>query len=291
MRLEALRLAGFGWRVFPVAEDGRTPLVKGGCYAASCDPVKLNKWWGRWPTANVSLACGPGSGVLALDIDAKGAIDGFAALDELQREFGSLPETVTSRTPSGGRHLLFAYPPGPDPENRVGIKRYGADGERRVYAGLDVRAKGASVCLPPSARPDGRYAWERAPGEAPLATLPRWLGDLIRSEPPRRPAKPLHVASEPSRVANYVCAVVNGACGDLAAMKPGTGRNQALFIAAARFGGFVGAGVLSQSDAERALEAAAEQCGLVSEDGWRSVRMTIANGLKRGVASPREVAA
>jgi hypothetical protein len=237
------------------------------------------------------LACGPESGVLALDIDVKGSVDGFAALDELQAEFGPLPETVASSTPSGGAHLLFRHPLGVSPSNRVGIKRYAADGSRRVYPGLDVRAAGASVCLPPSRKASGSYAWDRAPGACPLAPVPRWLLALFLSEPPPRPMRPVRALASSDRLVRYVVAAVDGECRELAAMAPGSGRNQRLFIASAKLGGLVGAGVLAQEDAEAALERAATENGLAGEDGLRVVRQTIASGIRRGIAQPRAMAA
>lgn len=291
MKRAVLDLLEAGFAVFPVARDGRSPLVGGGCHAATRDPAQVEEWWERWPWANVAIACGPVSGCLALDIDRHGAVDGFTALSELCDEFGELPKTVKSLTPSGGAHLLFAHPDGPRPQNRVGIKRYGADGARRVYAGLDVRGAGASVCAPPSAKPSGAYAWERSPFSTALAPVPDWLLSLMLSEPPPRVARPLRVTSNSERATKYVLAAVNGECASLASTPAGTGRNQRLFIAAARLGELVGAGLLPQDAAEAALERAAHECQLVHDDGLRSVQMTIASGLKRGIANPREVAA
>lgn len=298
MKRAALDFAALGWRCFPVGADGRTPLVKaeqpgsGGCHAASDDPAQVERWWTRWPSANIALACGPRSGVLALDIDHKGAVDGFAALAELEREFSPLPATVQSRTPSGGAHVLFAYPANVHPANRVGLKRFAPDGSRKVYAGLDVRGRGGSICLPPSRKGSGCYEWARDPFAADLAPVPDWLLALMLSEPPpREPVKLSARRDQPERLSRYVCSAVNGECREVAAMAPGSGRNHRLFLASARLGELVGAGALLQDEAEAALERAATECGLVGEDGLRSVRLTIASGIRRGVQNPRELAA
>lgn len=277
------------WRVFPVAGDGRSPLIAGGCHSATADPKRIAAWLASG--SNLALACGPDSGVLALDIDRHGSVDGFAALAELTAEFGDLPETVESQTPSGGAHLLFRYPLGVQPRNRVGIKRYGADGSRRVFHGLDVRGHGASICLPPSRKPAGPYVWLRAPGDGPLAALPRWLLGLMLSEPPPRPDSPPLRISSADRMARYVCAAIEGECGELASMAKGSGRNQRLFIAAARLGELVGANLLGSTIAEDALRRAAKDCGLEAEDGIGAVLATISSGIRRGRENPREVAA
>lgn len=291
MRAAAIAHAQAGRPVFPVAADGRSPLIKTGCHGASSDPEMVASWWDRWPQANVALACGPASGVLALDVDTHGEVDGFAALASLEAEFGGLPPTVRSVTPSGGAHLLFAYPSGAQPRNRVGIKRYAADGTRRVYAGLDVRGAGASICLPPSRKPSGSYRWVAPPGSVDLAPVPAWLLGLMLSEPPPRPPAPPLKLGNADRAARYVCAAVDGECGELAAMAPGSGRNQRLFIAAAKLGELVGGGLLGRDQAEQALERAAEACGLLQEDGLGAVRASIRSGLERGVLNPREIAA
>jgi putative DNA primase/helicase len=291
MIAQALAYAEAGWRVFPVAPDCRTPLIEGGCHAASADPDDVRTWWSRRPTANVALACGPDSGVLALDVDSKGDVNGFAALAELEAEFEPLPLTARSSTPSGGAHVLFRCPVEVSPANRVGIKRFRSDGSRRVYAGLDVRAAGASICLPPSRRIDGAYAWAAAPGSTPLAPLPRWLLALMLSEPRARPPAPPLRLSSADRAARYVCAAVDRECAAVAGTPANTGRNLRLFQAAANLGELVGGGLLPQSAAEAALERAASECGLVREDGLGAVRASIASGMNRGIANPRQVRA
>jgi putative DNA primase/helicase len=279
------------WRVFPVAPNGRSPMIKEGCHGASNDPTQIEAWWKRAPQANLALACGPASGVLALDVDSKGDVDGFAALASLEREFERLPHTVESRTPSGGKHRLFAYPGDLHPQNRVGVKRWNTHGERRDYPGLDVRGRDGSVCLPPSSKPNGPYVWVAAPWDQVLAPVPAWLLALMLSEPPPRPKAELRSIATPDRVARYVCAAIEGECREVASMKPNTGRNHRLFVASAKLGELVGAGVLAIELAETALERAASDCGLIAEDGLRAIQATIRSGLTRGVQNPREVTA
>ena len=282
--------AELGWRVFLVARDCRTP-IKGqgfehGVHDATDDPAELRRRFALHPHANLALACG--AGLLALDIDAKGGVDGFAALAELEAEFEPLPVTARSSTPSGGAHLLFSYT-GPSPLNRVGLKRWNAAGVRRVYDGLDVRAEGASVCLPPSRKPSGPYAWDASPFDVKVAPAPAWLMALFRSQPPPRPpAAPIRIGSV-DRLARYAAAAVNRECEALAACRA-PGRNLKLFQASANLGELVAARMLPQEVAEAALERAAEECGLIREDGPHAVRATIGSGMSRGLRKPREVA-
>ena len=247
MRTSAHALAALRFAIFPLAADGRTPLVKGGVYAASHDPGQIDAWWSRWPDANIGLACGSASGVLALDIDCKGGKDGYADLTDLEGEFTALPATVSSRTPSGGGHRLFAHPPGLKVPNRVGLKRYGPDGTRRVYAGLDTRAEGGFICAPPSVKGGLAYSWLSSPFDTPLAPPTTWLLTLMTSQPPRRALSQPPATFDVLRSASYVAAAINGECGELAIMPPNSGRNSRLFRAAARLGELIAAGAVAQT--------------------------------------------
>jgi hypothetical protein len=278
MMLVALAYATrYRWRVFPIGRDCRTPLCAHGCHDASAERFEIDRLFMGRSDANVALACGPASGVFALDVDVKGA-DGRGTLAELEDAHGWLPETWTSRTPSGGQHLLFAYPGGRALRNRVGFR-----------PGLDCRAEGGSIALPPSRRADGCYRWTTPPGACPLAVAPAWLLDLIDPpEPPRTPAPPIDFRSLDT-AARYVRAAVDAECRALATMAPNSGRNAQLFRSACSLGELIAGDVLPERVAVEALEAAAVECGLVREDGWPSVRATIRSGFSRGAASPREI--
>lgn len=278
--------AALGLAVFPVGWDCRTPLCEHGCKEASADPEAIDRLWAGRSSTNVSLATGAISGVFALDVDAKDGKDGFAALAELEARHSPLPRSWRSHTPSGGAHLFFAQPGGRRLRNRVNLPVYGV-----AKSGLDVRADGGSVALPPSRKSSGAYVWEVDPVAGVLAAAPDWLLELI--DPPTPilpPASPVRLSTT-DRMAAYVVAAVNAECGELARLDRGAGRNLRLFQGAANLGEFVGAGLLSRRSAEAALERAAIECGLVGEDGIRSVQASIASGMARGIAHPRKVSA
>jgi hypothetical protein len=261
-----------GRACFPVAADGRSPLIKGGCHSASTDPARLTEMFSR--PCNLAIATGAPSGVLVLDVDCKGA-DGNTTLAALEVANGALPETWEVLTPSGGRHLYFVLPDRPH-RNRVGFA-----------PGLDVRTTGGSVCAPPSRRADGDYRWKRTPSACGLAALPEWLFLLIAPPEVARPVvAPLRVDSR-DRAARYVISAVEGECGAVAKTPANSGRNHRLFVASAKLGELVGGGLLPEDVATSALELAAEECGLGRDDGWHSVRATIQSGLRRGFDQPR----
>lgn len=283
-----------GFAVFGVAADCRTPIkVKGqfehGCHDATSDPAEVRRRWMRHPDANLAVACGPKSGVFVLDIDAKGAVNGFESLARLEAQHGPLPLSWLTLTPSGGEHRWFRQPEGLELRNKVGLRVYHPDGSRTVYDGLDIRTAGGSVALPPSAKPHGSYRWGVKPSDRPLADAPGWLIALASDPPlpPRPPRAPLRLASS-DRAARYVERALDGECRAVAEFKQG-GRNLRLFQAAANLGELVAGGLLPQDLAEKCLETAAADCGLLQEDGHHAVRQTIASGMARGFKKPREI--
>ena len=101
----------FAWPVFPCQWEGPTrkrPLIAGGFRVASTEKSQIERWWRRWPLALIGLATGHRSGVVVLDVDRKGGIDGFDTLAELGAAI--LPVTPLAHTASGGLHIYFRAP-------------------------------------------------------------------------------------------------------------------------------------------------------------------------------------
>lgn len=249
--------------------------------------------WTRFPKANVSIICGAISGVFALDIDAKdGKVDGFGALAQLEALNGALPRSWRALTPSGGEHRYFRQPEAWNGKlrNKVGLRTY--DSRARVlevFNGLDIRTDGGACAAPPSAKSSGSYRWADHPFEVELADPPLWLLKLAIDPPPppKTDRAPLR-RDGAARMARYVEKALDGEIGRITGTK--SGRNLQLFKSAANLGSLVGAGLLPQNIAEDELFDAAHVCGLVGEDGAHSVRATIASGMRKGIAKPREVA-
>lgn len=115
----------------------------------------------------MGVATGVASNLLVADVDLP---SGPASLAELEGRFERLPVTATSRTGGGGRQVFFSYPAGVRVRNSAG----------RLGRGLDIRAEGGFVLLPPSVHPSGdSYAWEVPPWEVPPAEPPDWLIRLL----------------------------------------------------------------------------------------------------------------
>ena len=139
-----------------------------GAHSATTDPSIINRWWQRWPVANIGIATGQDS-FDALDADIDDTVNGLETLADFQLEHGPLPETVEQITGGGGRQFFFEY--SGELANRV-----------RFADGLDTRSDGGLVVVPPSLHISGkRYEWHSPPDKVELAKCPGWLLKIIGS--------------------------------------------------------------------------------------------------------------
>lgn len=148
------------WQLFPLPPRSKDhPLVKWGSKATS-DLDQLATWWTRWPAANPALTTGQRSGIVVVDIDPRhGGDRTWAELLDLN----GTADTLEAVTGSGGRHIYFQAPT----EALKSVN--GGLGE-----GVDTKANGGYVVLPPSVHPNGNaYFWDTE-GLSP-APVPPWL--------------------------------------------------------------------------------------------------------------------
>ena len=183
MKSDALKLAAIGWHVFPAPVGTKKSHIAaarsgGPRWGATCDQISVAGHWSQFPAANIGVACGPSSGIWALDIDTPEGhdADGHASLRALIGQHGALPHTVASVSPTGSMHFYFRWPSdgGPEIRNSAGA----------IAPGIDTRGEGGMVIAPPSVKPDGRtYVWLPgcAPWDVPVADAPGWLLDSVRA--------------------------------------------------------------------------------------------------------------
>lgn len=310
----ALALAARGWSVFPCHPATKQPLVKsdvageGGLKLATTNEAQIRAWWQRWPQAMIGLPTGTPIDAFVVDVDAgedkaTGEIFDAAALQlNLERAIGGpLPPTRYALTPRGGVHLYFQLPAdGAEIGNRANLLGKGSR--------IDIRGEGGYVIAPPSVRKDGvAYAW--GDEQLDVAIAPAALVDLVL----RRGAFEEKPAAGGSGIGARAAAGVSPpagaggtiAAGDEAVRKYGLtaldaelqtvrnagqgGRNDALNIASLKLAQLVAAGALHESFVRAALENAAADCGLIKDDGIRSVRATIESGFRKGRAQPRDL--
>jgi len=130
---------------------------------------QLESWWAQLPGANVGVAMGPVSKLVAIDIDQPEA--GNKLLAQLSR--GVLPATAAFTTPRGGYRLLYHVPGEEYPDTQS----FRDDQGREV---LRILSRGSQTVMPPSMNADGTYTWKPDADLAntPLADAPQWLRRL-----------------------------------------------------------------------------------------------------------------
>jgi putative DNA primase/helicase len=295
----AIVYASWGWHVHPLRPGDKRPLLTDWPRRATTDPAQIRRWWGRWPAANIGLACGP-SGLLAVDLDVKHGVDGLAAWEALKAELGFDDDrTPVSDTPSGGRHVLFSVGEGllgegiAPPRNTAG----------KLGPGIDTRGQGGYIVLPPSrlaGDAEATWAWrpEAHPRHFRPKPLPQALWQRLAAtesgawQGERSPAMaiPPEVgtsvnAPRPDRlrgVTAYAKAAVRDEACRVAAAPRGT-RNDTLNAAAFSLGQLAGAGLLDRYQVERPLVLAASVAGLGEEEATATVH----SGLDAGQKLPR----
>ncbi len=161
---DVLTLAGMGFRLFPVQERGKVPLVKGWKVCATSNPRELASWSAQHPGCNWAAATGLPSGVFALDVDGP---EGSASLESLSASYGSLPETLSVAT-GRGKHFYFRTQAMTFVPNRVGFR----------LEGIDVRGDGGYTVVPPSVHQTGCVYTFINP-DVPVAKPPAWLSQML----------------------------------------------------------------------------------------------------------------
>lgn len=158
----ALQYAGRGWHVLPLvwieggwcscgdpkcASPGKHPRIRGGLKSASSDRQQVERWWRRWPKANIGIRTGQVSNLVVVDVDGPAA---KVEMGRLMTLYGALPKTAAVKTGRpDGYHLYFS--------GNVVCGSSKADG-------IEVKGEDAYVVAPPSNHLSGNtYAWLRAP--------------------------------------------------------------------------------------------------------------------------------
>jgi hypothetical protein len=251
---------------FGCDRPAKHPLVHHGIHDATTDPARLERWWQRWPEANLGLA----TGIVfdALDVDSPA---GLAALRQLARTVDlRLPGPLVA-TGGGGWHHWFA-PTGLGNRPPRGLSH------------VDWRGKGGCVLAPPSRHASGRpYRWLRGLDQAPLPEVPTALRTLLQPQAP-----PPDRADTPTRRVPvghpYGRRVLADELARLRQAAPRT-RNRTLNACAFKVYRYVGGGVLDAEQVTAALTDSALAIGLDAAE----VRRTLASARAAGLANPRGV--
>jgi len=244
------------------------PLVRHGLHDATTNPGQLERWWSRWPTANLGLATGICFD--ALDIDGPA---GLAALGKFARAVGlRLPGPLVA-TGGGGWHHWFAP---------TGL------GNRppRGLAHVDWRGRGGCVLAPPSRHVSGwAYRWLRGLDQAPLSEAPAVLRELLDPDPPSL-IRPADTAKPTALRHPYGRTVLAAELAALGRATPGQ-RNRTLNRTAFKVYRYVAGGLLDNQEVTLAFTTAALAVGLDPAE----ITRTLASARTAGLANPRTMPA
>ena len=141
----ALLYASWGWWVFPLIPNAKTPYTKHGFLDATTDPDQIRRWWGINEDFNIGIALGEKSDLVVFDVDPRNGGDETWQM-WLDTHGGELPEGIQQLTPSGGSHLFCHYDP--------------AFVRSQSFGGVDVLSNGKYVVVTPSNIEDRHYTFE-----------------------------------------------------------------------------------------------------------------------------------
>ena len=131
----ALAWAARGFRCFPLQAGTKLPLEQGWIVSATTEPDVIRSWWldpvvGAERDHNIGFLT---SHHVVLDVDTKAGKPGLDTFFKLGLEF----DTLTTRTPTGGYHLVYAA---------IGREV----GQAPLGLGIDVRSRHGYVVAPGS---------------------------------------------------------------------------------------------------------------------------------------------
>jgi hypothetical protein len=139
LRKAAPFLAANGVPVFPVREAGKSPVTRHGLLDATADATRVERWWRRWPMANIAMPTGPTSGFDVVDVDVRESGSGYESFHRAVTRLCAGDWALRVLTPSGGMHFYYPSESGRSQPNWVSAKTH-----------IDFRGAGGYIILPPS---------------------------------------------------------------------------------------------------------------------------------------------
>jgi len=260
LEVAARTLAAAGVPVFPCEPDGKRPLTRRGFHDATTDPAQITAWWSRTPKANIGLPTGSVSGVVVVDVDVHGPVDGRASWRRAS-EAGLVDGAgLLARTPAGGAHAYFPA--------TLGTEQWSW---QAANAGVDFRGDGGYIIAPPSRRIIDGTVKHYEIADITAGSVATVDAGKLRDFLDPRPATPSRrnsgsVTADAERLAGWVAARGEGE------------RNCGLFWAACR----LAENGTAPGDALDALAPAAAHAGL-SE---REITTTVRSAYRATTAEP-----
>ncbi len=167
----ALWYVNHAFKVLPVKQD-KTPLTEHGLKDATQTQAGVKEFWAKYPDAGIAIVT---DGLIVLDFDVKnGGMESKAAMIT---KFGDFPATRVHRTGGGGEHWLYRSPNGSVYRNTVSLGG---------FKGVDVRAKGGYIVVPPSLHLSGNKY--EVISKAGISSAPAWLIEMCDQKPLSAPS-------------------------------------------------------------------------------------------------------
>ncbi|WP_019158368.1 bifunctional DNA primase/polymerase [Brevibacterium senegalense] len=246
----ARELAAAGVPVFPCLPGGKRPLTTHGFHDATTDLGQITAWWREHPEANLAVPTGAASGVVVVDVDVHGPVDGYRAFERAHRAGLVSGWQLLVVTPSSGMHAYYPATPGREQRSWQAAR-----------AGIDFRGDGGYIVVPPSTVSTGGKSAGYRVRRINSGATSVLDSDRLRAFLDPRPAPSARSGREVERSADLP---------RLAAWVAGRGegeRNRGLFWAACR----LAENNIPAPEALNVLAAAATEAGL----GEREITATV----------------
>jgi hypothetical protein len=275
----------FGWHIFPRHPDKpdsfKAKRFSDAPWGATNDPERVKHDFECWPQARIGARTGflPGVRVpiVVVDTDTRAgghAHDGEPELKKLEARHGTLPLTLTGRSPSGSLHRYLRHP-------GAGIWIRSSDSV--IAPGVDIKGDNSCITVPPSINADGTY-YEWVDASVPIADMPQWLIALtIKPSPTISERAGIQRPPGDRSSTSYGLRALHEEIKTLCRAKPGH-RNSALNYCAFRLFQLV-PHELDGDEVERQLLQAIIING--ARDGKTTIKSTIESGKAAGLANPR----
>ncbi|QPX75450.1 putative DNA primase/polymerase [Serratia phage vB_SmaS_Opt-169] len=174
-------------------------LVKTALKEATSDLEKIEKWWTKYPNANIGMAC-RASGLFVVDVDLHDENkNGFESLDDWETTFDDkIKSKVSQDTGGGGQHIFFRMPEG---------LSTAPSGMGKNYPGVDFKFNGYVLLSPSNHKSGNKYEWSDDKSEENLLSgkvppLPRSIVKFIsdgqdgKNKSPERYSAPARVQDD-----------------------------------------------------------------------------------------------
>ena len=171
----ALWFAEQGFPIIRLKPGAKEPVSGAGWGAeATTDPETIKGWFKYHPDMNYGVTGGDHH--VIVDLDIKAAANGEDALAEEAAKFGDYgvyAETLTARSPSGGKHLFYRVDSATGNANRFPIA-IDVRGKKGYVVGVGSELV-EDMCKPKDT--PGSYTVEK---KAKIAAAPDWMRDYFR---------------------------------------------------------------------------------------------------------------